>query len=604
MQATGSLVAILTTFLSSAAMAATISVPTPSVPPPLIHPLPLKVGLCVSPALRAAHLREVKEDVRLVADETTSDQAQTWLLGDALVDTFATAMRAAFGEVVVIDGCTLGAALAQEVGVIVVPTLVEAESRSLGGHRSRHARVELHLTLQSTEGRSAVSWSVSGTATIMSGLWNHNRQELVGRALSAALLDGCARFIADLSLDPEVNGWLMAQSVSTEVPGNGTAVRNRSDMAILNIAPDGISPQSMVNCVSTSLSKQDNRIRTMPAQEAKNLLFPWLQESVLSFDPKHAAMLLSNTLLQQRSRESGLRYVVFLTQVRGGSDMSGPFFCGAGPGGVGCLGAARITRETTVYALIWDLERGRESQYLLTTKRAHDLLVGVVVPLSIPGGSSTKEQACHTMARKLLQVVREPDAVPEGSTSEASKASIWKSTADLTAEATAAEFTAEAIAAEPGARPPSCFDAFVEQSTDAPLHDEAPSSAAHPDGNVQTTDGIQWNDGASSVQDMVDRPPAVMRFGSIAVSDQFLVFAPAAGSQPAQTMRIPFTDVKAVRVDNRISTFVLLQTKADCRAAFQVLDVLPSVVKRRTDDLGKLIAQRLADSQESGPYTP
>jgi hypothetical protein len=58
-------------------------------------------------------------------------------------------------------------------------------------------------------------------------------------------------------------------------------------------------------------------------------------------------------------------------------------------------------------------------------------------------------------------------------------------------------------------------------------------------------------------------------------------------------------------VDRSVSTFVLLQTKADCRAAFQVVDVSSSVVKRRTNDLGRLIAQRLSDSQKhSGPSTP
>lgn len=443
--------AMITTFIGNAAMATTFSVPSPSVPPPLTQPLAMKVGLCVSPALRAARLREVKDEARLETDETASGQAPTWLVGDAVVDTFAAAVRGAFGEVAVIDGCTAGAAPAQEVAALVIPTLVEVDSPSMawskgtvGDHLFRHAHVEFDLTLQSTGGGSAVSWNVSGTASIYSGLWHHNSQELVGRALSAALLDGAARFIADLKLNAEVNGWLMARGASNEVPGNGTTVRNRSDLAILNNAPDGIAPQSMVDCVSSSLSKHDSRIKTMPSQEAKNLLFPWLQESVLSLDPKPVAMLLSNTLLQQRSRESGLRYVVFLTQAHSSSNSYGPFLCGGGYGGAGCLGAARITRETTVSAMVWDLERGRESKDLLTTERAHDLLVGAILPLWIPGGMSTKAHACHTMAQKLLQAVRESDVAPEGSTSQASNDSIWQSPA---------EFTAEPITAEPGPRP-------------------------------------------------------------------------------------------------------------------------------------------------------
>ena len=58
----------------------------------------------------------------------------------------------------------------------------------------------------------------------------------------------------------------------------------------------------------------------------------------------------------------------------------GPFACGGGYGGAGCLGAGRIARETTVAAIVWDLERGRESKDLVTTERANDLLVGAGLP--------------------------------------------------------------------------------------------------------------------------------------------------------------------------------------------------------------------------------
>src|SRR5271165_3887690 len=254
--------AILSTFLSGGAMAAAISVPTPSVPPPLIRPLPIKMGLCVSPALRAARLREVKNEVHLEADDTASGQAQTWLLGNAVVDTLTTAMRAAFEEVVVIDGCTPGAAPAQQIADLIVPTLVEAESPSMewskgtvGDHLYRHGHIVLQITLQSMRGTSAVSWNVSGAASIYSGLWHYNSQELVGRALSAALLDGGARFIADLKLNTEVNDWLVAESLPNELLDDDTAARNRSDIAILNNTGDVTSPQSMADCVSSSLSK-------------------------------------------------------------------------------------------------------------------------------------------------------------------------------------------------------------------------------------------------------------------------------------------------------------------------------------------------------------
>jgi hypothetical protein len=371
----------------------------------------------------------------------------------------------------------------------------------------------------------------------------------------------------------------------------GSVAANGPGLAILSYNLDVASPLHVVDCLAPPRAKQDKQIRIIPAQQAKNALFPWLEESVLSLEPKQAAMLLSDDLIREKARKTGLRYLVFLTQASGSSSMNGPFACGGGYGGAGCLGGARIARETTIAAVIWDLERGRESRELSDTKRAHDILVGLVLPLWIPGGLSTRMQACHTMAQKILQIVGNADAVPEGPASEAMDASAWRSSAEI--------IDAE-NGTESGTQAASCFDSFAEQTTDAPPRDDAPSSgsAANDGSNVQITDGIQWNDGVSSVQDMVARPPAVARFGSIAVSNQFFDFVPSPSSQPEQRLRIPFSGLKTVAVERSATTLVLLQTKADCRAAFQVPDASASVVRQRTEDLGKLLAQRLADYQE------
>jgi len=212
----------------------------------------------------------------------------------------------------------------------------------------------------------------------------------------------------------------------------GSAAANSPGLAVLSYNLDAASRLHVVDCLSPPLAKQDKQIKIIPAQQAKNALFPWLEESVLSLEPKQAAMLLSDHLIRERARESGLRYLVFLTQASSSSSMNGPFVCGGGYGGAGCLGGARIGRETTVAAVIWDLERGRESRELSETKRAHDILVGLVLPLWIPGGLSTRTEACHTMAQKLLQIVRDADAVPEGPISETTDASVWWSSAELT----------------------------------------------------------------------------------------------------------------------------------------------------------------------------
>ncbi len=221
-QLPGIAVAILIMVLSRTTMAAAIDVPTPIVPPPLIHPLPLRVGLCVTPLLQAAPLRKVKGQVRLEADETAPGRGPTSQLGKATIDTFSTAMRAAFTDVVILDACSPEVP-PPHVVALVIPDLVSAESLvnwskgTVAEALFRPAHIEVRVTVQSTKGTSAVSWNVGGVAMIRHGPFEGNREEVIGRALSAALLSACARFIADLYSNPEVYGWLMAQSLPNEV---------------------------------------------------------------------------------------------------------------------------------------------------------------------------------------------------------------------------------------------------------------------------------------------------------------------------------------------------------------------------------------------------
>jgi hypothetical protein len=191
----------------------------------------------------------------------------------------------------------------------------------------------------------------------------------------------------------------------------------------------------VVDCIESSLAHEDKALRITPAQQVRDAFFPWLEESVLSLDPKQTAMLLSKPLFQEKARETGLRYLTFLTAGTGSAALHGPFFCGGAGAGAGCLGLGRIARETTFGAVIWDLAGGRESQRLEADEVAHDVMVGFVLPLWIPGGTSTRTRACHTMARNLIQTVRASDrgmADPSGEVQ-----TVWRSPAEPTEDATA-----------------------------------------------------------------------------------------------------------------------------------------------------------------------
>jgi hypothetical protein len=207
------LVAILTSFLSGAAVAAVIPIPTPSIPPPLIQPLPIKIALCVTPALRAAQLRQSKHWARLEAGDGAPGQGPNWQLGEATVATLTTVMRAAFAEVVVIDSCNPTTGPPRNVRAMLVPEVTSVEvplnvTAAAGNRLFSHARITLRMVLRSTQGSATVSWDVDGAEPIRFGLLGKLSEEDTTRVLSAGLLDACARFIADLYVNAEVHPWL------------------------------------------------------------------------------------------------------------------------------------------------------------------------------------------------------------------------------------------------------------------------------------------------------------------------------------------------------------------------------------------------------------
>ena len=218
-----SAMASLTLFLSGAAMASVISVPIPNIPPLLIEPLPIKVGLCVTPALQGAHLRESRHTARLETGDGAASPGPDWQLGDATVATLTTVARATFAEVVVLDGCMRNPAPPGNVMAVLAAELTSADvplslTASGGGSFFTHARVVLHMTLRSTQSPAAVSWDISGIGPIRIGILGKLREEDTARALSEALRDACARFIADLYVNAEVQPWLTDLTAANRVP--------------------------------------------------------------------------------------------------------------------------------------------------------------------------------------------------------------------------------------------------------------------------------------------------------------------------------------------------------------------------------------------------
>jgi hypothetical protein len=155
-------------------------------------------------------------------------------------------------------------------------------------------------------------------------------------------------------------------------------------------------------CLRKSIEGLDHGLQIVSEDEVRDAFFPWLEYDVMS---TYAVDALIGHSLQERARQTGVEFVVFPTDAHSGSETKGPFLCGGGYGGAGCLGAAEVQRNSEVTASIWDLRRGARGQSLTGQGHAKDALIGLVLPIWIPGGGSTKVHACHELAGALLEVM-------------------------------------------------------------------------------------------------------------------------------------------------------------------------------------------------------
>jgi len=195
--------------------------------------------------------------------------------------------------------------------------------------------------------------------------------------------------------------------------GGGVLVLSSSEYA------DG---QWTSGCLSESLKKLDPKLALVDANVVKDALYPWLDSDLLE-DQASEEAILGSAMLRQRASELGIRYIVGFTHTTKDGDLKGPFLCAQS----GCLGVGVIRRETRISAYLWDMQRGLEASNLGGHGKAHDLLLGYVLPVWIPMGGSTKHLACTDLARHLSRIMQgDPDsalaAVPAGDAAAASLA--------------------------------------------------------------------------------------------------------------------------------------------------------------------------------------
>lgn len=204
-------------------------------------------------------------------------------------------------------------------------------------------------------------------------------------ALTALLAAGCTTLQAHETL---------------EAPGDlaqGQAVT----VLFSDLHPPEGDDDTIAKCVRRALHRTSPTLRMIPPQEFRDALFPWFEPGTAPGTPEQLALLLEKPLLQDAITRLGVRYVI---SVRGSSthgDSKGAIFCGAGYGGGGCLGFAWVDRESTMSAVVWDLEQPLSSGTVDITVSGTIYVPAFILPIPIPVFTETR--ACTEIAQRLAQ---------------------------------------------------------------------------------------------------------------------------------------------------------------------------------------------------------
>ncbi len=205
----------------------------PELPPALVAPLPLTLGLCLPAELRSARLRR-RDAHRLILDPTHSpaDPHSVWELGAAARASFERMAQSVFARLIVLEGCATDAPVPAGVDALLLVRLSHASvtlpvwtssddlppahgSFSASALMARRATLTFALLLSAGGDAAPLDWEVTGHGAAV-------RTTLVGddnasKAVSLALRSAVAEAILDLARGEAQRAWLAAHGASAEM---------------------------------------------------------------------------------------------------------------------------------------------------------------------------------------------------------------------------------------------------------------------------------------------------------------------------------------------------------------------------------------------------
>ncbi len=158
-----------------------------------------------------------------------------------------------------------------------------------------------------------------------------------------------------------------------------------------------------VDCVSKTVQKGRNGLSVYPDQEFIDALFPWFEPRTMPQGPESLPDLMEKPGVNDRIRESGVRYIVWVAGDTERSASGGSLSCAVAPGGGGCFGLAWWENDSSYEAAIWDVRDGKSAGAVSADVQGTSVIPAVIIP--VPLIARTQAAACKGLARELKEFI-------------------------------------------------------------------------------------------------------------------------------------------------------------------------------------------------------
>ena len=270
--------------------------------------------------------------------------------------------------------------------------------------QSRSVQINVDACLYDRDGSKVECWAARVHETITDSPFScmFDSQGCMTPLVDSAIDSATGTLLLEVTKDPVVTAWVDRVRSRTACERGGGCIGmlwwpSSSQSANSKFAGD------IQRCLSRHISKALPVRPLIMMQRIRKLLYPLMERSTEPKTEKEFVDLLNRRDVHRRMLAYGITHVVAFSGSTDADEYSGPFFCGAGFGGGGCLGIAWSHKETSLRAVTIDLATKGNVKDVSAVDKGTSLLPAFVLPIPIP--AATQEDACRNLAEQIVALV-------------------------------------------------------------------------------------------------------------------------------------------------------------------------------------------------------